>query len=79
MRSCFETDERIVADLGTGSHIAKIREGRRLRYPINADLCLHHEMLQDKAAGDLLDVFGWTRRRRQIQRRELLALAQRGT
>jgi hypothetical protein len=31
-------------------------------------------MLQDKAVGDFLEVLGWRRRRRQIQKRELVAV-----
>jgi hypothetical protein len=66
---------RIITDLETDGYITKIREGRRLRYWVNPDLCLRDEMLQDKAVGDLLEVLGWKRRRRQIQRRELVALS----
>jgi DNA-binding transcriptional ArsR family regulator len=65
---------RIIADLEAEGYITKIREGRGLRYRINPDLCLRDEMLQDKAVGDLLEVLGWKRRRRQIQRKELVTL-----
>jgi len=61
---------RIITDLETDGYVTKIREGRRLRYRINPDLSLRDEMLQDKAIGDLLEVLGWKRRRRQVQRRE---------
>lgn len=67
---------RIITDLETDGYITKIREGRRLKYRINPDLCLPDEMLQDKAVGDLLEVLGWKRRRRQIQRKELVALGE---
>ncbi|HUW45467.1 MAG TPA: winged helix-turn-helix transcriptional regulator [Dehalococcoidia bacterium] len=67
---------RIITDLETEGYITKIREGRRLRYRINPDLCLRDEMLQDKAVGDLLEVLGWKRRRGQIQRRELVTLGE---
>ncbi len=67
---------RIITDLETDGYITKIREGRRLRYRINPDLCLRDEMLQDKAVGDLLEVLGWRRRRRPIQSRELVALGE---
>jgi DNA-binding transcriptional ArsR family regulator len=65
---------RIITDLEIDGYITKIREGRRLRYRINPDLCLRDEMVQDKAVGDLLEVLGWRRRRRPIQKRELVAL-----
>jgi len=61
---------RIITDLETDGYVTKIREGRRLRYRINPDLSLRDEMLQDKAIGDLLEVLGWKRRRRQVQRGE---------
>jgi predicted DNA-binding transcriptional regulator YafY len=67
---------RIIADLEIDGYITKIREGRRLRYRINPDLCLRDEMLQDKAVGDLLEVLGWKRRRGQTQRREPVALGE---
>jgi DNA-binding transcriptional ArsR family regulator len=68
---------RIITDLETDGYVTKIREGRRLRYRINPDLSLRDEMLQDKAVGDLLEVLGWKRRRRQTQRRELVASGER--
>jgi len=63
---------KIITDLETDGYVTKIKEGRRLRYLVNPDLCLRDEMLQDKAVGDLLEVLGWKRRRRQIQRGELV-------
>jgi len=63
---------RIITDLETDSYVTKIREGRRLRYRINPDLSLRGEILQDKAVGGLLEVLGWKRRGRQIQKRELV-------
>jgi DNA-binding transcriptional ArsR family regulator len=65
---------RIITDLETDGYITKIREGRRLRYRINPDLCLRDEMLQDKAVGDLLEVLGWRRQHKPTQRRELVAV-----
>jgi DNA-binding transcriptional ArsR family regulator len=65
---------RMITDLEAEGYVTKIREGRRLRYRINPDLRLRDEMLQDKAVGDLLAVLGWKRRRRQAERKELVAL-----
>jgi len=65
---------RIITDLEIDGYITKIREGRRLRYRINPDLCLRGEMVQDKAVGDLLEVLGWRRHRRSIKKRELVTL-----
>ena len=54
---------KIITDLEADGYITKIREGRRLRYRINPDLCLRDEMPQDKAVGDILEVLGWKMRR----------------
>lgn len=67
---------RIITDLDSDGYVAKIREGRRLRYRINPDLCLPDEMLQDKAVGDFLEVLGWRRRRRPVQNRELVVVGE---
>ncbi len=68
---------RIITDLEADGYVTKIREGRRLRYRINPDLYLPDELLQDKAVGDFLEVLGWRRRRRSIQKRNLVALGER--
>mgnify|MGYP003445334411 CR=1 FL=1 len=67
---------RIITGLETDGYVAKIREGRRLRYRINPDLCLPDEMLQDKEVGDFLEVLGWKRRRRPVQKRELVVVGE---
>lgn len=54
----------IINDLEAGDYITKKREGRRLRYRIDPDMPLRHEMQQDSAIGDLLEVLGWKRRRK---------------
>ncbi len=68
---------RIITDLESDGYVTKIREGRRLRYRINPNLCLPDEMLQDKAVGDFLEVLGWRRRRRKVQTKELVAAVDR--
>ena len=55
----------IIKDLETDGYITKKREGRRLRYTVYTDLPLRHEMQQDKAIGDLLEILGWKPRKRQ--------------
>ena len=64
----------IITDLEADGYVTKKKEGRRLKYRVNPDLCLRDEMLQDKSVGDFLEVIGWKRRRRQTQRRELVSL-----
>ena len=65
---------RIITDLEAEGYVTKKKEGRRLKYRVNSDLFLRDEMLQDKAVGDLLEVIGWKRRRKQTSRRELVGV-----
>jgi len=62
----------IITDLETEGYVTKKREGRRIRYKVDADLPLRHEFQQDKAIGDLLEVLGW-RRRASRARKEVAA------
>ncbi len=62
-----KTTRNIITDLETEGYTTKKREGRRLRYRVNPDLPLRHEMEQDKAVGDLLKVLGWRRRSRRVK------------
>lgn len=55
----------IINDLETDEYITKKREGRRVRYRIDPDMPLRHEMQQDNSIGDLLEVLGWKRRKRK--------------
>ena len=61
----------IIADLEADGYVTKKREGRRNRYRVDANLPLRHEMQQDKDIGDLLEILGWRRRRKQ--RRQTIA------
>jgi DNA-binding transcriptional ArsR family regulator len=54
----------IISDLEADGYVTKRREGRRIRYRINADLPLRHDLQQDKAIGDLLGLLGWDRSKR---------------
>jgi predicted transcriptional regulator len=54
----------IINDLEADDYITKKREGRRLRYRVDTEMPLRHELQQDKAIGDLLEVLGWKRRRK---------------
>ena len=55
----------IINDLEGDGYITKRREGRRLKYTVYPDLPLRHEMQQDKAIGDLLEVLGWKKRKKK--------------
>ena len=57
----------IIADLEADGYITKKREGRNIKYRIDPDLPLRHEMQEDKAVGDLLETLGWKRRRKRAQ------------
>jgi predicted transcriptional regulator len=54
------TTHNIISDLEADGYISKTREGRRLRYGINTEMPLRHEMHEDRAVGDLLEVLGWS-------------------
>ena len=54
----------IINDLEADEYITKKREGRRLRYRVDPDMPLRHDLQQDKAIGDLLEILGWKRRRK---------------
>lgn len=58
------TTRSIIADLEADGYITKTREGRRLRYDIDTEMPLRHEIHEDKAIGDLLGVLGGGKRRR---------------
>ena len=64
----------IITDLDTGGYIAKKREGRGIRYRINPDLPLRHELTDDRAVGDLLEILGWKRRKKRLSRKALLPM-----
>ena len=53
----------IINDLEADGYVTKKREGRRIRYGVNPELPLRHEMQEDKAVGDLLKILGWEKRR----------------
>jgi hypothetical protein len=55
----------IINDLEADEYITKKKEGRRLRYRIDPDMPLRHELQQDKAIGDLLEILGWKPRKRK--------------
>lgn len=61
------TTHNIINDLEADDYVTKKREGRRLRYDIDPDMPLRHEMHEDKAVGDLLVVLGWVKRRQQVK------------
>ena len=57
----------IINDLEADEYITKKREGRRLRYRVDVDMPLRHEIQRDKAIGDILEVLGWKRRRKKTK------------
>jgi DNA-binding Lrp family transcriptional regulator len=52
----------IINDLELDGYVAKKKEGRRIKYTVDADLPLRTETQQNKAIGDLLQTLGWKRR-----------------
>ncbi len=61
-----KSTRRIITELEIDGYVSKKREGRRIRYRINPDLPIRAEAQQDKAVGDLLEVLGWKKRRKQV-------------
>jgi predicted transcriptional regulator len=55
----------IINDLEADEYITKKKEGRRLRYHVDPDMPLRHNLQQDKAIGDLLEILGWKPRRKK--------------
>ena len=49
----------IIADLESEGYIGKAKEGRRVRYSVNAALPLRHSTQLDKQVGQLLMLLGW--------------------
>ena len=62
----------IISDLEADGYVTKRREGRRIRYRINPDMPLRHELQQDKAIGDLLELLGWDRSKRRVPKKRAL-------
>ena len=60
-----KTTRNIINDLEADEYITKKKEGRRIRYRIDPDMPLRHEIQQDNSIGDLLEILGWKRRRRK--------------
>jgi DNA-binding IclR family transcriptional regulator len=58
----------IISDLAADGYVTKKREGRRIKYRINPELSLRHNVQQDKPVGDLLEVLGWERRRTRTKK-----------
>jgi len=57
----------IINDLEADGYVTKAKEGRRIRYGIDPELPLRHEMQEDKAVGDLLEILGWEKRRKRVK------------
>lgn len=70
-----KTTRSIIADLEADGYVSKKKEGRRLRYRVNADLPLRAETQQDKAVGGLLNVLKIKRRRPPVKTEKQAALS----
>jgi DNA-binding MarR family transcriptional regulator len=62
-----KTTRNIISDLEADDYITKTKEGRRLRYSVDPEMPLRHEMHEDRAVGDLLEVLGWEKRRKRVK------------
>ena len=52
---------KLIADLYAAGYIGKKREGRGVRYRVNANLKLRQDTHLEVAIGDLLNTLGWKR------------------
>jgi DeoR/GlpR family transcriptional regulator of sugar metabolism len=62
-----KTTRNIINDLEAADYVTKKREGRRLRYSVDPEMPLRHEIHEDKAVGDLLEMLGWAKRRKKVK------------
>lgn len=60
----------IINDLEADGYVDKKKEGRRVRYRIDPEMPLRHEMQQEKPIGDLLEVLGWKPRKTRKVKQE---------
>jgi len=58
----------IITDLEADGYVTKKKEGRRIKYRVDASLPLRSEGQQDKAIGDLLETLGWKRRKPVVKK-----------
>jgi len=54
---------RIISDLFEAGYISKKKEGRCIRYRINPDMGMRHDLHQEIVVGDFLETLGWKRRK----------------
>lgn len=57
---------RVIAVLFASGYIKKKREGRGIKYRINPELSLRHDIHQEIDIGNFLEALGWRRKRRKI-------------
>jgi len=60
----------IINDLEADGYVDKKKEGRRVRYRVDPEMPLRHEMQQEKPIGDLLEVLGWKPRKTRKLKQE---------
>jgi DNA-binding transcriptional ArsR family regulator len=53
------TVRMIISDLEAGGYIQKVREGRGVQYRVYPEIPLRHQVQQETAVGQLLEVLGW--------------------
>lgn len=54
---------KLIAELYETGYIGKKKEGRRVKYSINADQPLRQDTHNEIAVGSLLETLGWKRRK----------------
>ena len=59
------TVRKIIADLDAAGYITKKKQGRGVRYRINPELSMRHDVNREIAVGDFLRALGWRSGRRR--------------
>ena len=66
---------KVIADLDNAGYIKKKKEGRCIRYRINPEMTLRHELHQEIVIGDLLEALGWKKRLKSLPKKDTSSLS----
>ena len=66
---------RIISDLVAAGYISKKKEGRCIKYRINPNKTMRHDLHQEVVIGDLLEVMGCKRRVKTLPSKDTSTLS----
>ena len=61
---------RVISNLVGAGYISKKKEGRCIKYRINPNQAMRHELYQEIVVGDLLEALGWKRRGKSLPKKD---------